>query len=87
MNEIEAKAIIPKEAVEGLKIAANKILHVLREMIQKLTLFINKYKKQILLSVCSNKRVVHLALYSKKARVRRKNMKKVLRIYERRYLS
>ncbi|MEG0133974.1 MAG: hypothetical protein RR782_07600 [Clostridium sp.] len=87
MNEIEVKAIIPQEAVESLKIAANKILHVLRKMIQKLTTFVNRYWKQILLSVCSNKRIVHLALYSKKARVRRKNMNKILRTYERRYLS
>lgn len=93
MGENSADNLIFYEKTEN---GFQKICNVDMEMISStLERFVNAIKKAInaplgsnslideILEPCSNKRVRHLALYSRKKRTRKKNMHRAFRIVER----
>lgn len=79
---------ITKENAEKIRVACKKIRRVLTVIWEKLKVNIEKYRKwfkanfkTILPVMCSNKRVVHLALYAKRYRTRRKNINRIYKAY------
>lgn len=80
LSEMLAKVGDAIKAVGEAAIKAIKALIPITILMREL---LKKYNIDILMR-CPNKRVVHLALHSKKCRVRKKNINRARRIVERR---
>ena len=79
---------IYKEDIEKLRVIFEKIQGLLMKIRKVFNSIFEKYRKifkanykKILLSMCGNRKVVHLALYAKRHRTRKKNINRIYKAY------